>query len=255
MNKNSAEPTDLEGKSCRFEFFGSLGGDSLGKYASLNVGLHVGDEASIVLKNREHLKDSLGASSLLSALQIHGTRVHIQDVPLDSDLELDGYDALVTSQPGIALMVQHADCQPVLLHERSVGVIAAVHNGWRGSVKNILAKVVSALEKNFCIDTSNLKAIIGPSLGPCCAEFVNYSKELPEDFLEFKVENNFFDFWQISKYQLMKAGLIEGNIDVTGECTRCSSEYFSYRRAVQDGDGVTGRNGAVIVLNEGREQS
>ncbi len=194
MFENFGECEGVEGKTCRYGFFSRRGGGSAGKYASLNVGLHVGDDASTVLMNREHLKAKMAASSLLSALQVHGTKVHIQKTPLDKDLELDGYDALVTNQLGVALMVQHADCQPVLLHDSVAGVVAAVHNGWRGSVQNILAEVVTALVQKFSEDPGNLKAIIGPSLGPCCAEFVNFRTELPEDFRKFGIGEKHFDF-------------------------------------------------------------
>ena len=252
-NKMDGKFGELSGgrsQSCRYGFFSLHGGNSLDRYASLNVGLHVGDDATKVLANRENVKEKMGSRTLLSALQVHGTKVHIQNEALESDLEVDGYDALITSQPSIALMVQHADCQPVLLYDPVAGVIAAVHNGWRGSVQNILGEVVTTLVGNYSVDSLNIRAIIGPSLGPCCAQFIHYKKELPEEFYPFKVGEDHFDFWQISKQQLMDSGVAGGNISVIGDCTLCSPDYFSYRDAVQNGNGITGRNGSVIVLGK-----
>jgi len=237
-------------KSCSYGFFSLHGGNSDGRYTSLNVGLHVGDDTRTVLSNRQYVKKKMASPTLLSALQVHGTKVHIQKDSLSGDLEVEGYDALITAQPGIALMVQHADCQPVLLYDSVTEVIAAVHNGWRGSVQNILGEVVGTLVDEYSVDPHNIRAIIGPSLGPCCAQFVNYETELPQEFQLHMVGDNHFDFWQISKKQLMDTGVAECNIDVTGDCTLCSSDYFSYRDAVRKGNGVTGRNGSVIVLHD-----
>ena len=235
---------------CSYGFFTSLGGESKEPFSSLNVGLHVGDDRYTVIANREIVKNTMGVSFLLSALQVHGTKVHVQNKSLMADREVDGYDALITNQKGVALMVQHADCQGVLLYDKVSGVIAAVHNGWRGSVQDVLGKVVGIMARDYLAHPGDVQALIGPSLGPCCAEFLNYKKELPEDFLEFRVGENHFDFWKISQKQLMKSGLQKANIGISGQCTLCSHNYFSYRKAVQTGDGVTGRNGSVIVLHE-----
>ena len=238
------------GLHCRYGFFNRYGGKSKGKYDSLNLGLQVGDEESSVYANREIVKNTMGGATLLSAHQVHGTAIHVQDKPLVGDIEVEGCDALITNQSGVALMIQHADCQAVLLYDSVTGIVAAVHNGWRGSVQNILGKVVGAMVGDFLSNPDNIQAVVGPSLGPCCAEFRNYQRELPHDFVEFKVNENHFDFWRISVAQLMAEGVQKANAIISGQCTLCSADYFSYRKAVQSGDGVTGRNGSVIVLSQ-----
>ena len=100
----------------------------------------------------------------------------------------------------------------------------------------------------FGSEPINLHAFVSPSLGPCCAEFIHYKKELPGDFQAFQVKPHYFDFWKISRYQLTGAGLVGENIEIAGICTSCSNDYFSYRRACRDGDGRTGRHCAVISL-------
>jgi len=235
---------------CRYGFFNCHGGKSKGKYDSFNLGLHVGDEESSVYANREIVKKTMGGATLLSALQIHGTKIHVQNKRLVEDLEIEGCDALITNQRGVALMVQHADCQAVLLYDSVKKVVAAVHNGWRGSVQNILGKVVGAMVCDFSSNPDIIQAIVGPSLGPCCAEFRNFQSEFPKDFVEFKVQENHFDFWRISAAQLMAEAVQKKNIIISEQCTLCSDDYFSYRKAVQTGDGTTGRNGSVIVLSK-----
>jgi len=151
---------------------------------------------------------------------------------------------MITNIPRIALMVKQADCQGVIIFDPKIGVIANVHCGWRGNVRNILGSVVTRMKEAFGCEESDLFAAIGPSLGPCCAEFVSHGGIFPEPFKRFKVRENYFDLWAISCRQLMEAGLRVENIEVAGTCTRCRTDlFYSYR-----GEKKTGRFGTVAML-------
>jgi len=221
------------------------GGVSPAPYDSLNLSFGVGDTDEKVLENRQRLKAALGIPVLASARQVHGDAVWVIDAPLDQDTELAGYDALVTNQPGVALLVQQADCQAVLLHDPVRQVVAAIHAGWRGSVANIIGKTIRTMHEQFGTAPADLMAGISPSLGPCCAEFVNYRNELPESFHGYQVAPNHFDFWAISRDQLREAGVLSTHIELAGICTKCSPDHFSFRR-----ERVTGRFGSLIMLLE-----
>lgn len=238
------------GRQCTFLLCDRSGGVSSPPYDSLNVGYSVGDHSEAVAANRAVVKERLGVGRLLSAKQVHGEKIYLLTELTSQDLEVDGYDALVTDRAGIGLMIQHADCQAILLHDYKHHVIGAVHCGWRGSVVNLAAKTVAKMEQDFGADSRNMRAVVGPSLGPCCAEFVNHRKELPAEFCRFMVRENYFDFWQISKWQLEMCGLWPDNIALPTTCTSCSRDYFSYRRACRNGNGVTGRNCSVIALHD-----
>ncbi len=238
------------GARCSYEMFDRQGGVSKGIFTSLNVGAYVGDEDEAVRENRRKVRTSLGVPFILSAKQVHGTGIYCLTEPLVEDTEIDGVDALITGLTDVGLMIQQADCQAVLLFDPVKAVIAAIHCGWRGSVQGILAKVITIMVENYGTVQEDLKALISPSLGPCCAEFVNYRGELPEEFHKFMVRDNYFDFWQISGYQLMNAGISEKNIETTAICTCCGENYFSYRRATRLSGGVTGRNCSVISLQQ-----
>ena len=89
-------------------------------------------------------------------------------------------------------------------------------------------------------------AAIGPSLGPCCAEFVIHEQIFPRLFGRFMRRENYFDLWEISRWQLSRAGLEEKGIDLAGLCTRCRTDlFFSYRA-----EGVTGRFGTVAMIRD-----
>ena len=70
-------------------------------------------------------------------------------------------DALYTTEKGIVLGVFHADCVPVLLYDPITSLVAAIHSGWQGTVKEITSKVVSHIIQTEGVDPANLQAYIG----------------------------------------------------------------------------------------------
>lgn len=222
--------------------FGRQGGVSVAPYHSLNLSFGVGDDPAAVLANRALLKKALGINTLVSARQVHGDRVLSITATPEGDFEAEGYDALITNCR-IGLMIQQADCQAVILHDPDRAALGMAHVGWRGSVVGIIGVTVRAMAEAFGSDPAQLRAAITPSLGGCCAEFINYHRELPSWMHEFQVRPAHFDFPAISARQLEEAGLRQERISQAGLCTRCSPDYFSYRR-----DRVTGRFATVAAL-------
>ena len=223
------------------------GGVSQGQYASLNLSYCVGDKKESVQKNRERVKQLFPMDHLVSCIQVHGNKIVTLE-NIEKDTVFPDADALITNQPGIGLLIQQADCQAILFHDPIQKAIGAAHSGWKGSVLNIAAQTVSAMRKKYDSNPADIRAVISPSLGPCCAEFLNASRELPDSFFTHQVAENYFDFWAISQSQLQEAGLIRDNIEITGLCTVCGENFFSYRRAKRQGTEHTGRNGSILCL-------
>jgi YfiH family protein len=222
----------------RYGIFGRSGGVSQAPYSSLNVAFSTGDSQQNVLKNIELVRQELGFPLIASCNQVHGTKLVILDEQswrrfrMSSNLVLlgDG-DGMVTNLSNVALMVKTGDCQAIILVDQKHHVIANIHCGWRGNVQNIAGLAVNAMERHFGSNPHEIIAAVSPSLGPCCAEFVHYKREIPEAFWRFKIGENHFDLWAITTYQLVEAGLKPYNIHVSGWCTRCHPKYFfSYRR-------------------------
>ena len=233
----------------RHGIFTRHGGHSTGDFQSLNVSHGLGDSAEHVLKNRNRISQVIEGQDLVFLKQVHGDQVVI----LNSG-DADSYggihqafgtgDAIVTNVSGKFLTTQLADCQSILLYDPIRHVVANVHSGWRGSIKIILGRTVGAMKKYFKCHSADLIAGIGPSLGPCCAEFVNYQKEIPRIFWRYKSDDDHFDFWTLSLDQLAHAGVRGENIENSRMCTKCSPQtFFSYR-----GEGRTGRFAAVIGI-------
>lgn len=141
---------------------------------------------------------------LVSAWQTHSDHIFVyregdalpEGVGMDGEIE--DMDAFVTDVPGVGFMVKTADCQPILmagrrkkLEDRSQNrykgtgskeprqsgapVVAIVHSGWRGSLKNIAGKTVQKMVEEFGVDLATIEVGVGPSIGPCCAEFEDES--------------------------------------------------------------------------------
>ena len=221
------------------------GGTSPSPYDSLNLSDAVGDSRRNVAANLMIIKHVMGARRILVTQQTHGTEVLIVDTGTAKAFGTSWQaDAMITGIPGVGLMIKQADCQAVILFDPAENVIANVHCGWRGNVQNILKRVVHMMKDRFDCKAENLVVAIGPSLGPCCAEFISHRNIFPPDFEDFRVSENHFDLWGLSSHQLVMEGIDPDNITVSEICTRCHTDrFFSYR-----GEGVTGRFGTVVML-------
>ena len=178
--------------------------------------------------------------------QIHGTEIiSLYERNLNNYDKIREADALITNIPGFALMVKHADCQAIILFDPVERVIANIHCGWRGNAEGIILKVVKRMESDFGCCASDIIAAIGPSLGPCCAEFISFKEIFPKEFRMFMQYDNYFNLWEISRMQLLKAGLSRDNIEIANICTKCNADLFYSYRAEKD----TGRCATVVMLS------
>ncbi len=224
--------------------FTRKGGVSNNCYNGLNIGSNVGDAHESVISNRKLVLAVAGGNRLINVHQVHGKRtVRYQegDEPKNPFAEAD---AIVTDQKGVVLLVQTADCQSILLYDPVKKVVGGIHSGWKGSIQNIIGNTIDVMVKNYGSAPGDIIAGIGPSLCPCCSEFINYRMEIPKAFWKYKDDNNHFDFWQLSEDQLHQKGLQRINIQKSHLCTRCNQDlFFSYRR-----DKVTGRMANIIGI-------
>jgi hypothetical protein len=234
-------------RDIRHAVFLRTSGCSAKPFDRLNVSLSVGDEVQRVQRNRQRMATALGAGELVFMRQVHGHSVRvIDDRPAAAGMASPEADALITDRPGKFLVVQVADCQPILMYDPVRRVVANVHCGWRGSVAGIVARSLEALITSFGSAARDILVGIGPSLGPCCAEFVNYRGEIPRALWGYRRNAVYFDFWEMSRDQLTAAGVREDHIEISRLCTRCHSDrFFSYRAEKR-----TGRLPAVIGLKK-----
>ena len=225
------------------------GGVSRPPAQSFNLARRSGDALSAVDENRRRLERALAPGRLVFVRQVHGNTVlSLKQQPTDTPFPVIGTaDAFITARPGLLLTILVADCQAVLLFDPRRRVVANVHSGWRGSVANVIGATVAAMVRDFGCRPADLLAGIGPSLGPCCAEFINYREEIPAALWPHRVSRYHFDFWAISRSQLTTAGLADDQIGLSRICTRCQAQrFYSYRAGHK-----IGRFAAVIGLTQG----
>lgn len=181
--------------------------------------------------------------------EIHGNQVHKDGVFLATEKDpeyIDSCDAFISNTPHRALCIRHADCQAAFFYDMRNNSIAAVHCGWRGSVKNIYKKTIDEMILHFGSRPEDLLACICPSLGPNAAQFIHYETELPHAFWQFQTKPAYFDFWNISRWQLENEGIRREHIEIAEMCTFENKElFFSYRR-----DKSTERNMSTIWINQ-----
>lgn len=222
------------------------GGRSRPPFDTLNLSPRVGDAPERVAVNRQQVQKRFPGTRPAYLHQVHGRAVAVLDgggLPPDGCLPGEA-DAVVTRRPGWLLTILVADCQPVMLFDPEGGAVANIHSGWRGSIANIVGRTVALMAERFGCRPGDMRAGVGPSLGPCCAEFVNYRREIPSELWPYRRSGDRFDFWALSRDQLLQAGLQAKHIEIGGICTRCRSDlFFSYRAARR-----TGRMGAFIGL-------
>lgn len=228
------------------------GGVSEGPYASLNLGLHVGDDAEHVIENRRRAAEALGfpLSAMVCAEQIHGARVSVvsaKDVgkgATDYATAIPGVDAFITAAPDVLLSLYFADCLPIFFASTEGSVVGLAHAGWRGLVGGVLENTVTMLIQVFGIAPNNVVVGIGPGIGPCCFEVgPEVAAQFPASVVDRVGEKPRVDLATAAALRLTECGILPKNLHSAAECTACHGDrYFSHRRD----QGKTGRMAAMI---------
>jgi len=171
--------------------------------------------------------------------QIHSINVAVPDTLHLGDVEIEEEsDGVVTNEKGAMLAVRVADCVPVLLFDPLVGVIGASHNGWRGSVKNMMKNMIVKMEM-LGAHTRDIHIALGPAIGECCYtvdmdRYVLFMEEMERfEKLIFRPHGGGFHLNLVRlNYELaIESGIQKSNIDAFPFCTSCDHKrFFSYRR-------------------------
>jgi YfiH family protein len=254
------------------------GASQLGKDThALNLGFTEWDTREHVHANRVKFLSALRAEqfALVTLRQVHSDLIHVLDSAPEQSLR---GDAVVTPAPGLLLAVQTADCVPLLLADTRRRIIAAVHAGWRGTLRRIAAKTVGRMRMTFGTNPRDIVAALGPAIGRSCYEVgpevaQAYAAQFaparewfdgPFDRLATGEEPNplkwltmvppghdppplrvQLDLIAANRWQLIDAGVPEVKILSSDLCTACRTDLlFSYRRQ----GGRTGRLLSVIGI-------
>ena len=210
----------------------------------LNLGDHVADDAVVVQRNRERLREQ-SPSEPVWLKQVHGTHVvnaaMVQGMP--------EADASFTTQAGVVCAILTADCMPVLFCDQRGSVVAAAHAGWRGLSLGVLENTIAAMR---AAGANDLMAWMGPAIGPQKFEvgadvieaFAHLGRVTESAFLPLAERPGKF----LANLPLLVKCILNKQ-DVTqlfggADCTVSDAQrFYSFRR-----DGVTGRMASLIWI-------
>jgi YfiH family protein len=237
--------------------FPRFGWDDGGRRTAVSYGTGNSPGLEQAWENRRVTARVAGVEAAVFARQVHGARVGVWEQGhhfTPGDVQGSAFpdiDALVTDAPGVALGILTADCQSVLMVDPVRRAVANVHSGWRGSMRNIIGHTVAALQSRYGSRPADIVAAIAPSLGPCCAQYVDYRRDFPQMAWRYRGPGDRFDFWRMSVDQLIAAGVPARRISMSGVCTRCNPHlFYSYR-----GDRTVDRCATIIGLGPSFSES
>lgn len=257
--RGALEYLTAEGIPVAHCFTTRFGGVSSGFLASMNIGTRRGDDPRNVLENYRILGDAVGfvPEKLVLTRQTHTDRVvRVDKKHWGAGLfapELEECDALITNEPGTALVVFTADCTPILLYDPETGAVGAAHAGWRGTAAQIAAKTVEAMVRAFACKPENIRAAIGPNIAQCCFQT---DGDVPEAMLEafgeaarkhirLDGQKYYVSLKELNALALRRAGV--AYIEMSSCCTACRPDRFWSHRRVGN---QRGSQGAIIVCEE-----
>ena len=193
---------------------------------------------------------------ILQMNQVHDVKVAVVDRVDISPQELDGYDAMITDLPGIAIGVRTADCIPVLLYDPVKKAAAAIHSGWRGTVSKIISKTVAKMQSTYASQPSDLLAVIGPAI---CMECFQVGEDVALKFKEAGFDINsvwafrgpktgngmegghHIDLKQACRQTLVETGVKSENIQISDLCTYEDNHllYSARKESIECGRNIT----------------
>ena len=221
------------------------GGASKGLYGELNINPFCGDDKDAVLRNRRALAHALTIEEqrLVLPHQVHGTAIKAVDddfFALTSEGRkrfVEGIDGIMTDCKGVSIGVSTADCIPIILYDEAHHAAAAVHAGWRGTVKHIAGEAVNAMTLRYGTRPEQLKALIGPGISLKNFEVGDevFDAFRHEGFdmnrIAVRYEKWHIDLPECNRLQLIETGVRAENITNSAICTYDNAaDYFSARR-------------------------
>ncbi|TDI47567.1 MAG: peptidoglycan editing factor PgeF [Acidobacteria bacterium] len=179
--------------------------------------------------------------------QVHGNQVHTIP-PGAHRSQVPTADGAVTSRSDVILLLQTADCVPILLRDTTSGVVGVIHAGWRGALAGVVARTLEAMA-SLGASPSSIRAAIGPAIGPCCFE-VGEEVAAPFARLSPALIEGQGPSWRLDlpgavAHLLRRAGVPGEDTRTVAACTRCRTDLFFSHRGEK---GLAGRLIAAITL-------
>lgn len=241
-----------------------LGGVSKDECSTLNLSFARESSRENVKENFRRITQAMGinCNSLVFSNQTHTTNVKVvqeedRGKGIESPLDYEEVDGMITNVPGICLATFYADCVPLYFVDPVQRVIGLSHSGWRGTVGKIGQITIEKMHETYGTKAEDVLAAIGPSICQSCYEV---SEEVIVEFqaqfnrknwndLYYKKQNGKYqlDLWKANELILIEAGVKKEHLSITNVCTCCNSDLLFSHRASH---GKRGNLGAFLALKE-----
>lgn len=224
-----------------------------------NMAFPYGEMNGVIANRRRFLTTvSMNLGDVVFMRPVHKVNIEAVGVDdkgkgsLDAATAVPSTDALITTEKGVALALNAADCAPVIVTNTKTEFLALYHAGREGTNLQIGQLVVSRLREMGFTNLENFVVGIGPLISKCCYKqqylqthtpgpWIPYST--PEGKFEihiierinnlepplYKVRSNegsmlCLDLAGYNRAQLTAVGIPENNISISTYCTACDAE-------------------------------
>jgi YfiH family protein len=232
-----------------------VGGVSPFPENDLNLAGYDEDSLENIEENRRRFLNALGVEwPIATAWQVHGDNFRVVKEPGEPVNSDERADAVVSDLTGVLTGVKTADCVPILIGDRARGAFAAVHAGWRGTVRSIAAKAVALMTDRYGSQPADMVCAIGPAAcgrsyevgQEVIAEFAAADPESRRYFSPTREGHALVDLHLANHSQLTGAGIRSENISTAPHCTMERTDLFFSYRVEKKKYGRTGRLLSVI---------
>jgi len=242
-------------KNIKHGFFNNVGGHSKNIYKSLNCGPGSKDKRSNIKKNLQIVRKKIDAKAkdIFLVSQLHSNKfIYIEEKYKKKNKPKA--DAIITNQKYLPIGVLTADCAPILIYDKKIKMIAAIHAGWKGAFKGIINKVIRFMVKKGC-KFKNMTAVVGPSIS---SKNYEVKEDFKKKFIKKDKKNSIFFrtnkeklYFDLTKYIHSSLKIIKiKHIDILKIDTfDIKNKFFSARRALKLKHNDYGRNISIIMLN------
>ena len=242
-------------KNIKHGFFNNVGGHSKNIYKSLNCGPGSKDKKSNIKKNLQIVRKKIDAKAkdIFLVSQFHSNKFIYIDEKYKKKNKPKA-DAIITNQKYLPIGVLTADCAPILIYDKEIKMIAAIHAGWKGAFKGIISKVIRFMVKKGC-KFKNMTAVVGPSIS---SKNYEVKEDFKKKFIRKDKKNSIFFrtnrkklYFDLAKYIRSSLKIIKiKHIDILKIDTfDIKNKFFSARRALKLKHNDYGRNISIIMLN------
>jgi copper oxidase (laccase) domain-containing protein len=230
-----------------------------------------------VLRNRIKLASLLAANRIVCMVPQNGTTFHDLDKqPLEfsqddfaiwpenirpknyyydpsfpaymADLPTDG---LITAQHGVGLMLNAADCSPLVMYDTTHKVLALAHVGRVGASEGIARRILAEMSANYDTKPDAIAAYFGPSVSneSYLLEYISpaLQTETWKPFVTESPAGYKVNLVGYAAQQLIEDGVASTHILYSDVDTGSNDDYFSLTQHRAAGQSA-GRNGFIASI-------